>query len=370
MNRKLLGALCLIQLLSHSASALAEEHLCPDLHEHQQVLDAGKKLQRSGGGPIESIFGGALMSIPRGGGVKDYSPTQREHDLRANLSWLNENVSVLPLESQNQIKAAESYARQYEELGMYSQAALLYERLLKNVDKKGSPEATSRTADFQRARMCSEIRLSEISSKNFSKAIDKLNKIVKGISVAEIDLYSKSQLLKRAKFTLIDRLAQLAASNSGVSSDEVAKYRKLTSHADELLTSWKRELQCLGMASELDRTAFKLETQGEYEMAERLYRQSQAIKAKNLGAESNETLAQYADFARLCSARGHNDEAIKYYEIAVQELRKKANQDRTYISILESYGDLLDRTNHKAEADKIYEEARIANEKFVKHSEK
>jgi tetratricopeptide (TPR) repeat protein len=107
-----------------------------------------------------------------------------------------------------------------------------------------------------------------------------------------------------------------------------------------------------------------LERDGQYEGAEKLYKQALLIKQKNLGPENPESIAQNSDLARVSAARGRKSQACKYYEDGLKALRKLPNPGRAYATMLESYGDMLDRMNDKTRAEKIYEEARIYHEKL------
>lgn len=370
MNAKLLGALCLSQLFCQgflAASAEVQKHLCPDMSQHERVLREGKQVERTIHSGRGSFYDYPLFLMPRQV-ISDYTPSKREYDLRASIGWLDDKVSTLPLNTSSQRQAAESYARQFEELGMYPNAALLYKRLLdvpKYLSENDSRRDSHLRGDYERALLCKEAQDLLVFKKDYTSALTKADSVVENISSSEMDTLSKSYLLNRVLKSVIDKAVQFAAADSGATGDSVTKYRRVKSHAEELLTTWKKESECLGMAQELDKTALELECGGKYDMAEKLYKQALQIRRKNLGDSNPETLAQNADLARISVARGEKEQARAYFEDALKELRKHPNPGRTYSYMLESYGDMLDKLNDKAEAEMIYEEARNANKRLA-----
>ncbi len=365
MNVKLLSGFrfIILALVSSVPSALAEEqmHSCPDMSEHERVLNEGINVHKQHAVP--NLHSWPLDRIPYSI-VNDYTPSRREYDLRNSLRWLEGSIESLPLNSLSHRQTAEGYAEQFEELGMYAPAQKLYERLVaaKQADKEVDQyELIRSTKSLERVKLCQSAHELRIK-RNHSAAIEDLGKVVENISTSDMSLPTKASLLKKVKAD-INQTVEEQGTRSGLTAEEVINSQKTKARAEELSTNWKRELECLGMAQKLDRTAWSLERDGQLPMAEKLYKQALQIKQKNLGFDDPETLAQNADLARLSAASGHKAEACKYYEEALKALRKPPNQGRTYASMLESYGDLLDRMHEKTRAEKIYEEARNYYEK-------
>ncbi len=367
MNPKLLGSFYFIPLvlLSNVPSAIAEDHkhLCPDMSQHERVLNQGIQMHKEHG--AGKAFWSDPPMFPMQKTANDYSPSRQEADLRASLRWLESSINSLPLTTRKQRQTAEGHAEQFEQLGMYAPAKKLYERLLaaqQTDPKTDNYERSNAAKNLERAKLCQSAR-ELVIVRHYSAAMDNLDKAVESIRSFDTDLLSKANLLKSVIADL-NQAIKAQASSPGLSAEDVFRSQRTKARAEELSTTWKRELECLGMAQQLDRTAFSLEKDGQYAMAEKLYKQALLIKQKNLGVDHPETLAQNADFARLRAESGHKAEACKYYEDALKELRKLPNPGRTYTTMLESYGDMLDQMHDKQRAEKIYAEARNYHEKL------
>ena len=367
MNIRLPGSFYLVSVvfLSGCPIAFAEEHghSCPDMSQHERVLNEGSRMHKVHGTSRGWSGRLDLMTIPQFS-TRDYTPSQREYDLRHSLNWLEDSVDSIPLTTYDKRHSAEQYAEQFEEIGSYTPARKLYERLLQYQQtslNSDSYELSKLKRNIERVKLSRTA--DELMTKNrYSEAIDCLDKAAANIETSDFNLFTKVNLLKLVTSD-INRAIKEQGAKPGLSPEAVLSSQKTKARVLALSNNWKRELECLGMAQSLDRTAWNLEQDGQYAMAEKLYKQALMIKQKNLGADAPETLAQNADFGRLCAERGHTAEACKYYEDGLKGLRKLPNPGRTYTTMLESYGDMLDRTNNKTLAEKIYEEARTYNAK-------
>lgn len=372
MNEKLLRRLSFFSFafLTSTSLVLAEEHkhLCPDMSEHEQVLNEGIKMHKQFEVPRRSSsMGWGLYALPESPRqfryVDDSTPSQREQAAREYWSTREKTINLLSLSTLSEKQSGEKLAEEFEERGMYSAAQKLYKRLLEaqQWSIKAEQEILPNTVkNLDRAKLC-QSGIEAITAKQYSVAIDSLDKAVENIRTTSFDTFTKSELLTQLMNNFKAILSKDA--NPSLSSGEELKAQKVKTDAEEQLLTWKREMECLGMAQKLDRTAWKLELAGQYAMAEKLYRQALLIKHKNLGAESLETLAQNGDLARVCVALGRKREACRYYEDALKALRNHPNPGRTYVTMLENYGDMLDRMHEKSRAERIYEEARISNNK-------
>lgn len=375
MNEKLLRRLSFLSFafLTSTSLVLAEEHkhLCPDMSEHEHVLNEGIKMHNQQGMPARgSSMGRELYSIPRtlprqSRYVDDFTPNQREQAAREYWSLREKTINLVSLTTLSERQSAEKLAEEFEERGMYLAAQKLYKRLLEaqQWSTKAEQDVLPNTfKSLERAKLC-QSGIEAIESKQYSVAIDSVDKAVENIRTTSFDTYTKSVLLTQLMNNFNAVLSK--DGNPNLSSEDELKAQKVKTDAEEQILAWKREMECLGMAQKLDRTAWKLELSGQYEMAEKLYKQALLIKHKNLGAESLETLAQNGDLARVCVALGRKREACRYYEDALKALRNHPNPGRTFVTMLENYGDMLDRLHEKSKSERIYEEARANSNKMT-----
>jgi len=112
-------------------------------------------------------------------------------------------------------------------------------------------------------------------------------------------------------------------------------------------------LECLSLAEDLNRTAFKLEQRESYDMAIKLYREALAIKEKNLGTNKVETIEQSGDIARVYGAKGDYKQSGQLYEQVLLSFRRLKDPGDGYITVLENYVDMLNRSNQKDKAAAI-----------------
>ncbi len=162
-----------------------------------------------------------------------------------------------------------------------------------------------------------------------------------------------------------DALKYLPELISAINSGEMKRQpgsRALVSHASELIKFYKDHVdrhQCLAMADKLNHTAFTLERNSDYAMAQKLYQQALEIKRLNLIDGDPETADQILDVARMAADQKHYFEAQSLYEHALNILRKSPHTDRSEtVRALENYGQMLNQIKQEAKADRIYGEAR------------
>jgi TonB family protein len=137
-------------------------------------------------------------------------------------------------------------------------------------------------------------------------------------------------------------------------------------HVEQLsqyLSSYRRTIENLVIADELERRAFKFECGGSYELALKLYREALAMKERDPGNYSEEALIQSGDVGRVLAAQGHVLEAEKAYEEAIASFKKAGIKGDGYVMILENYGDMLNRANQNRRANAVYAEATAIAEK-------
>ena len=374
MSKKLLVCLCFIPFVfANGPSALAEErgHSCPDMRQHEQVLNEGMKLHDQSK-TIKRPISPPLFGYPeeRRGGMwqsrRDDTPAQREIDRISQRQWFAQRAELMKLESHIQRLEAVRQAEQFEEFGAYAPACKLYERIIVALIKApfaDLSEMDSLKQSLERSRLCQSAEVF-LGKKQYSEAIDALDKAAHDLSKSDHELICKSYILKPITDNLYQAV-KLQEQEAELTSEKKARASAAVSYVLETGNTWRRQLECLGMAQKLDHTAFNLEKDGQYAMAEKLYRQALSIKHKNLGRDDVESIKQNADLARVAAAQGRKAEACKYYEDALRELKKIPKTERTCASMLESYGDMLEQMNYKDKARKIYDEARTANQKLA-----
>jgi len=348
-------------LLSVAPAPGEEHHSCPDLSEHAKILKQGVELEKLNRTPSRGLPGGLMWSLTS---MSDHIPRYNESVLRHQLEELQGAIPTMPLDTYHQRVAAESYARQFEEFGMYKDAVCVYERLLAGQTSEqivDGDRAKALNESLLRVKLCQSARR-DFENQHFKEAISSWDKVVDSIYKLNSDLLSKSCLLKIVLADLY-RASEKQVHLPGTSAEELTFSHKVISHAETIMKNWERELECLGMAQKLDHTAWNLERSGEYGMAEKLYRQSLHIKLKNLGSDDATTLAQYANLARIYAAQGKKEEACRFYEDALSGMRKLSNPGREFATMLENYGDMLDNLKKYRRAEEIYAEARRYHER-------
>jgi len=164
---------------------------------------------------------------------------------------------------------------------------------------------------------------------------------------------------------LDQRFSWLAQAKSDLSAPFVMKTTQgqaLFKRVQSLLAAISAEHQkreCLAVAAKLDETAGRLEDKDLFAKAAQLYRESFEIKAKNLGMNNAETLSSIVALAHALSfEQKYKDADLAFQKALGIYHANKSFQDRSYVTLLESYAQMLAAANEKTKADKIYEEAR------------
>ncbi|HEY9774487.1 MAG TPA: tetratricopeptide repeat protein [Planktothrix sp.] len=321
--------------------AFADSSVCPDMSENMRILDQGEKTYReNGGGPgIESTFEAIDSSWERT--VTDSAPAP---------TVTKDDIEKIRLKSIQDLDYGSSQAKTYECNGQFELAGLLYARILQSWLTRKDPDADA----------MKQVRI----------ALERITAFERGTSTSpqipwEARLASLNETLESVSHgdSHLDLQTKLSYA-SAVAIKAVAGYRyngqaaDVLKKADQLRDFCKRGLACLGMAENLDETASKLERQGSYDMADKLFKQELDIKQKNLGFGSAETLTVYADLARVCDERNQSTQAKEYYEKAVSGFRDIKNPGIEYVRVLESYADMLNRTHEYPKSDQLYSEAK------------
>jgi tetratricopeptide (TPR) repeat protein len=170
-----------------------------------------------------------------------------------------------------------------------------------------------------------------------------------------ISLRSKSRFLefavndKELCAGLVGNAKPSSAPNNNRGADALARAKSL-SH------NYRMSLECLSLAEDLNRTAFKLEQKASYDMAIKLYREALAIKEKNLGTNKVETIEQSGDIARVYGAKGDYKQSGQLYEQVLVSFRRLKDPGDGYITVLENYVDMLNRSNQADKAVAILNE--------------
>lgn len=358
----------LVVLLWNAGPAHAEEHhySCPDMSQHEKILNEGQQVEKQyprgrGAWASDRMHGANLMHR-----VSDYIPRTDEGWMLRQLQGMESTIFSMPLVSYDKKVAVISYAKQYEEYGHYATAKKLYERILagdKVVQESEDTSTQTRSARQGLERVqSSDSALNLIKEGKYSDGIEAFGKSVETIYDDELDIRSKSNLL-RPVLKDIQKAIEEQGKSSALSAADVINSQKVKARAVDVATQWKKELECLDMAEKLNRTAWNLEQHGEYKIAEKLYRQSLSIKEKNLGSNDPDTVSQAVNLARLYAAQGKKREACKCYDVALNALRKLPNPGSEFATMLENYGDMLDQMHEPERAEKIYAEARAYHER-------
>jgi tetratricopeptide (TPR) repeat protein len=329
---------------AHMASADAGGSTCSDMTTHQQVLDAGSNYFQTHEGTTSSGTGGIhvngtpAMFIPL-----DTAPVEGAFatDIVSEYAYQSillptTNLDTIRLTSESDLSSAELYAQAYEVGGNYIAAKCLYQRILafRRVNFRTTVDSTLK--DINRVDLC------QIARGQFSNGAADYVQVLDSIASAKnINLKTKLALMK----TISKEIAACKVSTV-----------RLIQRAQKYCDDYKRELQCLYMAEDLNKAAFKLERNGMYAMAEKLYKEALAIKTKNLGVNDPDTLAQYGDLARLSGEQGHVTEAIALYEKALVSYRKLPSKGTGYSTLLQNYGDMLAQAKQQGKANQIYNE--------------
>ncbi|HEY9787177.1 MAG TPA: tetratricopeptide repeat protein [Candidatus Obscuribacterales bacterium] len=245
------------------------------------------------------------------------------------------------------IPTLQTNARYFEEVGFFAEAARIYSRIL-SWRKENTPGEKGEIAIVERAASRSDTckRAQEAAESDKKHSLELYEKAA---TLIELD----PDLETHSKIALLEPIQKNLQGMCRV-DEQVHAFSKTTS----LLNAYKRQLQCLRMAERIDHTASRLERGEAHSEAEKLYQESFAIKASNLGQDHPLTLLEYRDLARMRNAQGDMAGAIKLYEEAIVRFKKLPQPVPEYASVLESYADMLNRNGNVKEAEQVYEEAR------------
>jgi Tetratricopeptide repeat len=362
-----------------------EDAVCPDMSEHEQTLNEGEQYFQEHGGSGSSGFGFPDVGWEHHAEIEKESPFSnpsftfagirlesqwqkrmssypdmqillKDHpELKEWSKWFNagsilEQIDNLPLKTTTQIESAELGVKELAAATEYDAAQRLLQRILAarirvTPNDRGDIEAIR--DDIRRITMIRTANAYE-KGKQLPAALSTYNLLIESIdSARDLDLAAKLAFLSPVS----SRLDKIAAGGS-------TEARQLQLKVADLCTGYRRSLDCIHMAERLDANGWRLEKAGMTEMAQKAFKESLEIKTKNLGQDDPDTLAAYGDQARLCADEGRFAEASDIYERTLAKYRKLQNRGTPYASILESYGDMLNRTGHTAKANAIYAEAR------------
>jgi tetratricopeptide (TPR) repeat protein len=343
---------------------------CPDLSEHQKVLDEGKQYllqneqlaprlgpvaspherdrpvfehQRQFSFPIDTE---PLDRIPEGieiqGDYYSVGPIDRQIDN--------------PLVTGEQLDSAQLSAQKYEAKGKFEFAERLYERILKARTlflKQSQIQKASTLEGLHRAELLKEAAVFE-KDKNYQRLLTAYDQALSSIAYAR-DLHPSTRI------AILNPIISKLETVKGECEPQAAE---LHLRAQQMMNSYRRSLQCLEMADQLSHTAWLLEQSECYAQAEKLYRQALAIKQKNLGLHDPDTLAQTVILARLCADEKKYDQADKLYEECLASYEEMGRQNCSYAVLLENYADMLNKAQKHAKAGKIYSEAQAIYKKI------
>jgi tetratricopeptide (TPR) repeat protein len=357
----LVSMLVVICLMLGMPADAKEDSVCPDMSGHEQTLNQGEQyLQEHGGGGSSAGFG---FDVPTtnpwadpGSSVNVKSEIPVINDWRPgwttiDAARLEEQINNLPLKTETEIESAEVSLRALEADARYDTARRLLRKMLvarMSITPNNKRGLEDIRADIRRVAMLQSAAVYE-KQKQFSAALSVYSLLIHSIaSSKDTDLTVKLAFLS----PLPHKLDEIGA-------DRIKEVKELQEEALILCTGYRKALQdCGRMAERLDTTGWKLEKAGMNELAEKAFKESLAIKIKILGNDDPDTLAAYGDQARLSADKGHYAEAQNIYERALLQYRKLPNPGRSYATMLENYGDMLNRMNQTTKADAIYAEAK------------
>lgn len=347
--------------LSTPKATAQDMQSCPDMSTNQQILDEGQQYYTDHGGGSSPSLGFPFDCVSP---IPYVSPTQKS-SLQNTYSVLgaqvesdssvpirsDEGIDHLPLVTITQMESAELTACYYESTGAYETARRLYQRILTAMTKNSAINQNfehSIRQDLDRVSLYRQAQDGE-NKKQYAKAVLDYQLLVTNIaSQKDLNLKAKLDLLQ----PILSKLERLL-------DRHVAEAKEAQIQVQSLYNQYKeRAIGCLHMAENLDHVAWKLEKTESYAMAEKLYKQSLDIKEKNLGNNNPYTLFAYGDLARLDADQEHYKDAQNIYEQTLASFRRLPNPGALYASMLQDYGDMLNRSKQPDKAEKIYREAR------------
>jgi tetratricopeptide (TPR) repeat protein len=354
----LVPILILVVSFSLSAAVAQNNQVCPDMTTNQQILDEGQQYYAEhgggmGGGP-GALFFPAESNFPSQSSTlhSTYSVLGAQVVSDSSLPVFSaEGIDQIALVTVAQMESAELTACYYESIGAHEIARRLYQRILTAMMKNstgGQNFDHSIRGDLSRIKLYQQAN-DDKNKKQFAKAVLDYQLILTNIaSQKELNLKAKVDLLR----PIVSELEKLLYNH-------VSEAKEALAQAQSLYDQYKqRAIGCLTIAEKLDHVAWKLERDGSYDMAEKLYKQSVEIKEKNLGKNNPYTLSAYGDLARLDADQEHYKDAQNIYEQALASFRRLPDPGTLYASMLQDYGDMLNRSKQAEKANKIYSEAR------------
>lgn len=352
-------------LLSPGASVEAHGARCSDLSEHEEVLKEGEGLVKSGGSDHWDAMDHRLVpglmetSSLDFGGERVYSYELGELVLRSNL-WTDQQIDALRISTTSDITSADWHARICEVADRYASAKSIYYKVLtaKRAQKfAAAGEITKTLKDIDRVNLALKIKGLKATLSLYQVPITFKN-LIESISENEfLDVRTKYQLLRSA--------TQRALSDFALPL--LPAMKPALAQAKAQLTSYEKSLGCLDLADQLNAVGYKLEKQGLYPKAEKMYNEALKIRIKNLGSDDSATIAEYGELARLQASQKNYDAAISLYEHSLADFRKLPAPGSEYGAMLQSYGDLLAQLKKTAKSDAIYAEARNFYSKSKAH---
>jgi tetratricopeptide (TPR) repeat protein len=417
IHRTTIGLL-LLAFTSSSVPCFGGENSCPDMSSHERVLQQGMQMLAPGSTPASSGGGGGSGffgwdNVPwESISIKRRSAKTVTDATDPGLWSVSPNSAAsLPLHTLEDISVALTCAEHYTERNEFRSAQALYSRILTECPKAENIDGIIRPArvGLELAKLladqseCSTSHVQVNSNQNIFSASTVISAlrlanqnssfgVTKGwlmtylvsvirktpdpqwtlekvlvdlVSAKDLDLSVKSQFVQ---YVLNDRsLLQVLREQIRKDSKQAgAQNPDLLAHAKTLAHNYKMALECLQMANDLDQTAFKLEKQQKYDMAMKLLNDSLEIKTKNLGPMNTDTIQQYGDIARVYASEHRYKQAEETYEQALALFRKLQGPREGYVTMLENYGDMLNRTNQKQKATKILNEAGRCSQSVTK----
>lgn len=362
-------------------AVLGDEHSessCPDLSEHQRVLDEGRqylqqeqqqhKHSESPSSPSVSPNESHAVVEPRSRSRYSlYSFTLDNRTLDApsrgieirgdyySLSQLERKIDN-PLVTSEQLDSAQQSMQDLEIKGHFATAERLYEQILKARSlflKQSQMQMATTIEGLRRVRLFKAAVILE-KDKDYKRLLSTYDQILSSIAYAkDLNLSTKVAMLN----PINPKLEAIVPGHEAQASE-------LHLRAQQMINSYKKSLQCLEMAEQLNHTAWLLEQRECYAEAEKLYRQALSIKQKNLGLHDPDTLSQTVVLARLCADEGKYGQADKLYEDCLASYGELARYSCSYAVLLENYADMLRKAQKHAKADKIYSEAQSVYQKI------
>jgi tetratricopeptide (TPR) repeat protein len=234
-----------------------------------------------------------------------------------------------------------------QEHGMNDAAVALYHDMLTR--KNSSLDANANKTKVVCLVQTADFYLKQKSLNDYFSTIDQAMSVIEDSN--DIKLAEKKALL--------DDIDQALSKES---KQQLPIAQQVATRAQSLSERYRKRIEkheCIEMADRLDNTGSRLENQTQYSEAEKMYRESLAIRLKNLDPEDPDIAFAMDNMARICVDQKRYGEAQKFFEQELLRYKKNPRQqDRDYAAMLERYGDMLVHAKQTAKADQIYEEAR------------